>query len=330
MNQDRAKLAEAAYKNVETLKKNVGKPASAAASATVKPAGPTKITPSGLPEPVAGMGIVQIFMYIIAGILLLGIILLIVDYWVFPIFKREPGGPGYVSLPGSDTSDNFWSSLKEIKDITIGTPPPPDPNNPNPIIPLTTSTIEGQSSYTITLDVLINDEKPQDLGPNAASNNIQRAFFVLGSLEEPIITFTLENTTNTIHTNAYETDTKNRRSIRSTIIDNVPIHTPFRLGFVKTPKVMEAYLNGLLVHTVQLQGQSINPTTGDMIFAPANIKRTVVQTTPGVNKPKQTTILLSRGIQAMNLRLFPYSIQPNEMQGRMSDLTSISTFTPKA
>jgi len=325
MNQDRAELAKSAYKNVETLKKNVSKSTSAAASTTVKPAGPTAITPSGLPEPIAGMGIVQIFMYIIAGILLIGIILLIMDYWVFPIFKRTPGGPGYVSLPGSDTSDNFWASLKEIKDITIGAPPPPDPENPNPIIPLASSTIEGQSSYSVTLDVLINDDKPQDLGYNAASNNVQRTFFMIGSLEQPIVTFTLDNNTNTIHTNIYETDSQNRRLIRSTIVDNVPVHTPFRLGFVKSPKIVEAYLNGLLVHTVQLQGQQINPTAGDIIFAPANIKRTIIHRNPGA-KPTQTTILLSRGIQAMNLRLFPYSIQPNEMQGRMNDLTDIASF----
>jgi hypothetical protein len=56
MNQDRAKAAEAALKNVETLKKSLTKSNSAKAKTIAAPAGPTKIQASGLPEPIAGTG----------------------------------------------------------------------------------------------------------------------------------------------------------------------------------------------------------------------------------------------------------------------------------
>jgi hypothetical protein len=39
--------------------------------------------------------------------------------------------------------------------------------------------------------------------------------------------------------------------------------------------------------------------------------------------------ILSTGIQVMNLRLFSYAVQPDEMQARMSDLTLTTTFNPK-
>jgi hypothetical protein len=274
MNQDRAKAAEAALKNVETLKKSLTKPDSTKAKTVVAtPAGPTKIQASGLPEPVAGTGFVQYIMYFIGGILVLGVVLMIIDRWFFPVFKRTPGGAGYISLPGNDMSDNFWIDLKSINDITIGAQPEStDTSTPPPIpAPLYSTVLASQSTYTITLDVLINDEKPQDLGPNAATNNISRTFFFLGTAldnNNRKVTFTMDNTMNRVHVNVFNS----RNEPQSCVIDNVPIHKPFRIGFVKTSYAMEAYLNGLLVKTVQLKGQQVDPMMGDIIYSPQNIK----------------------------------------------------------
>jgi hypothetical protein len=279
MNQDRAKAAEAALKNVETLKKSFTKSNSAKAKTIAAPTGPTKIQASGLPEPVAGTGFVQYIMYFIGGVLLLGVVLMFVDRWFFPIFKRAPGAPGYISLPGTDESDKFWVDLTNINDVTIGSAPTTSTSStsstpPNPP-PLYSSLLASQSTYSITLDVLINDEKPQDLG-STASNNILRTFFFLGSgLENNNrkITFTMDNNMNRVHINVFSNSKASPYSqiIQSCVIDNVPIHKPFRVGLVKTSYAMEAYLNGLLVKTVQLQGQQNDPNMGDIIYAPQNI-----------------------------------------------------------
>ena len=360
MNQDRAKAAEAAIKNVETLKKSLAKSNSVKGTAekVVTPAGPTKIQPSGLPEPIAGTGFVQYIMYFIGGVLVLGVVLMIVDRWFFPIFKRTPGGTGYISLPGSDMADTFWTDLKTINDITIGTPPPPSSTSsstppPNPE-PLYSPVLASQSTYTITLDVLINDEKPQNLAAN-----LSRTFFFLGTGLDDIhrkVTFTMDNTKNRVHINVFSNSKVAPFSqiIQSCIIDNVPIHKPFRIGLVKTSYAMEAYLNGLLVQTVQLQGQQVDPMMGDTIYAPQNIKYTLVPAATAaatgtgaggitgaasaaaatirsaVAAAVSTPIVLSTGIQVMNLSLFPYAVQPNEMQARMGDLTQITTFDPKS
>lgn len=318
MNQDRAKLAEAALKNVETLKKEVS-----INPKTVKPVtqtGPTKIQPSGLPEPIAGTGFVRYILYFIAAVLVLGIILMVVDYWFFPIFKRMPGGAGYVSLPGSDTSESFWTDLvstttaQSIKNVTIGAPPPDvQAATPPPIFSVS---VEGQPTYTITLDILINDEKPQDLPTNTS-----RTIFFLGtSLTSPKLTITMDNTKNTAHITIFSVNpaSASDRLRRSAVIDNIPIHTPFRISLVKTSHVLEAYLNGLLIQTRELTGQELDPVGGDIIFAPQNITLTQAS--------KQ--YILSKGIQVMNLRLFPYAVQPNEMMARMSDLSQLTTFNP--
>jgi hypothetical protein len=398
MNQDRAKAAEAALKNVETLKKSLTKSNSAKAKTLATPEGPTKIQASGLPTPVAGTGFVQYIMYSIGGILLLGVVLMVVDRWFFPIFKRTPGGPGYISLPGTDMSDNYWTDLTSIRNITVGSPPPTATSSTsaaNPA-PLYSSSLASQPTYSITLDVMINDEKPQDLG---ATTTIMRTFFFLGSgLEDTNrkITFTMDNSINRVHVNVFNI----ADAIQSCVIDNVPIHVPFRIGLVKTSYAMEAYLNGLLVHTVQLKGQQLNPDVGDIIYAPQNITsppsatkttrinavttaetalttaknnadtaetaaltaaRTAATTVSTENTAAAATAatanvaaqllysdaqtalataqaalttasaedkILSKGIQVMNLNLFPYAVMPNEMQARMSDLTQVTTFNP--
>jgi hypothetical protein len=313
MNQERAKLAEAALKNVETLKKQVS-----INPKTIRPVtqtGPTKIQPSGLPEPIAGTGFVRYILYFIGGVLVLGILLMVVDYWFFPIFKRKPGGAGYISLPGSDTSEQFWTDLtssisaQSIKDVSIGTPPL-DVQTATPP-PVFSVSIEGQPTYSMTLDILINDEKPQDLG----TGNQYRTIFLLGtSLINPKLTITMDNTKNTAHINVYSS-----AGPLSAVIDNIPIHTPFRIGLVKSSHALEVYLNGLLVQTRKITGQEMDPSGGDKIYAPQNITRTQAS----------TQYVLSKGIQVMNLRLFPYAVQPNEMIARMSDLTQLITFNPK-
>ena len=72
---------------------------------------------------------------------------------------------------------------------------------------------------------------------------------------------------------------------------------------------MEGYLNGLLIRTINLRSNTIDPNTGDTIYSPDNIIKG--------GKP------LSKGIKAMNLRLFGEAIRPAEMKARMTDLAVI-------
>jgi hypothetical protein len=215
-------------------------------------------------------------------------------------------------IPGTDTSELYWETPKSVTNILIGLPAANEGQ-------LSTNLIESQSNYSITLDVLINDEYPQQtISPY---KDLQRTFFAMGpSIVEPSMSFSLDNQRNTVYINVYD---KNAR-VQTAVLDNVPVHTPFRIGIVKSPYAMEAYLNGLLVKTIQLRSSYINPTTGDKIFAPSNITHT--PSTKQGSTPV-APITLSAGIKALNLRLFAESIDPNEMQARMSDLASVTEFS---
>ena len=294
MNASRVDKISEVLKNVQ----NLGK--------TIKTASGIKVANAPEPmnaigQPVKGSGFVQIAMYVVAGILLIGIILLGVDQWITPIFQKSPGAPGYIAIPGTDISQNYWLKASEVKDIIIGTPPPV--TNGTPL--LSTTVLEGQSSYSITMDVLITDEYPQDLG----IGQNQRIFFTMSqTVENPSLRVSLDNEKNTVYITCFDTDGL-QQSVK---IDNVPIHAPFRVGLTVSPYLLEGYLNGLLVQTRQLNTVSKPPTTGDKIFAPANIVL--------------NTKVMSRGISVLNMRCFGYQVPASEMKGRMGDLLEKPSF----
>ena len=265
---------------------------------------------SGVPKAIEGSGIIKIMMYVVAGLLLIGIILLIVDQWITPIFKRSPGGSGYIPIPGTDLSQVYWQTPSTVGDILIGTPPPSVPVEGAPAIPipLSTTVIEGQSNYSITMDICINDEAPQSIGINN-----KRVFFMLGqTVATPTLSAWIDNSKNTAYVTVYTSD-----MLQDTVaVENVPIHTSFRIGIVNTHYALEGYLNGKLVMTRQKRGTAKVPTTGDTIFSPANI----------IENKK----VLSQNIKVLNVRVFGYSVSPSEMQGRMDDLISTTVFNPPA
>ena len=291
-------------KTTKQLGKNIKKPISSNRMPTLM----GQLGPSRLPQSVEGSGVLKIILYIVAGLLLIGLILLSVDQWITPIFIRTPGGRGYIPIPGTDLSQVYWKTGADVEDILVGTPVPPTvtPGAPIPKPPLSTTVIEGQSNYSITMDVYITDDSSQTVGVDG-----RRTFFMLGqSVTTPTLTVSIDNSKNSAYITSYDSTGLQE----SAIIDNVPIHKPFRLGLVKTPYALEGYLNGKLVMTRQQRAANKIPTLGDKIFSPANI---IV----GGN-------VLSKNIKVLNIRTFGYSVSPSEMQGRMDTLTLATIFNP--
>jgi len=304
MDISRAERIADIMKTTKQLGKNISKPISPIKIPTVL----GQTNSSILPKPVEGTGVIKILMYFVAGLLLIGLILLGVDQWITPIFQRVPGGSGYIPVPGTDMSQVYWETSSTIKNVFIGTPPTPAPTQAGIVDtpPLYTTVIEGQSNYSITMDVFIGDESPQNIN---ADN--RRIFFFLGqTLNAPTLYAWIDNTKNTAYITAFTAG-----GLQDTVIlENVPIHTSFRIGIVNTYYALEGYLNGKLVMTRQKKLANKIPATGDTIFSPENIK---IQDK-----------VLSQNIKVMNLRLFGYSVSPSEMQGRMGDLISTNTFKP--
>jgi len=308
MDVSRAEKIAEILKTTKQLTKNVGKPATAkAGQAQAQAPALLQAAPEGpaaLPPPVAGTDFLRVLMYVVAGLLIVGLILLAVDQWITPVFQRTPGGQGFIPIPGNDSTQVYWATLKDIADITVGAPPLTSTKA------LSTTVIEGQTNYSITMDVYVKDEFAQDLA--ATDNDKQRRiFFALGStVASPALIAWISNDANTAYVTSFDSN-----GLEETVeFENIPIHTPFRIGIVKTPYAMEGYLNGLLVKTRQIKSANILPSTGFKIFSPANI---VVNGTT-----------LSKNILVLNVRTFGYTAASSEMQGRMSDLKLETDFIP--
>jgi len=296
----RSEKIASAVKDVFDLGKSIKKPS------TLQYVNPVN-SKTGLPPVVAGSFTVRIIMYILASILVILLFLLAIDHWVTPILIRSPGDGGYISVPGTDTSQVYWPDTSKVADITIGIPTDLSGN-------LGTTLIEGQTNYSITMDVLIDNELSQNLGNDANNVPLQRTLFILGStLSTPTLKVTLDNILNDIHITAVGTD----GSLQSITLENVPIHTPFRIGLSKSASVMEGYLHGKLVMTRNLKVPAKVPIGGDKIFSTTNIKTIV----------NNNEVVLSRGIKVINVRLFGDTIYPSEMLGRMGDLCAVGLFS---
>jgi hypothetical protein len=297
----RAEIAKTALKDLQGLGKKIGQ--SSVSSVISK-------SPYLSGTPLSASTLFNAVLYIGTGIFAVILILMAVDQWVTPIFQTKPGSKGFLLLPGTDTSQVYWTNIREVDNILIGLPSPTySEKYPGAAQPLSTTVIEEQDSYTITLDVYIENEFPQDIGTETS-----RKFFVLGpSLSMPTITMSLDNLKNTVYITVIDTD----GNFQSCVLDNVPIHKPFRIGFTKSGNIIEGYINGKLEKTINLRSKNlIKPTTGSLIFAPSKI-------TSGSGAQ---VLSLSKGIKVMNMRLFGYAVSPSEMIGRMSDLIPRNKF----
>ena len=298
MDASRAQKIAQVLKDTRTLGKDIGKPvAGPAAAAAVRAA--TEAT-SRLPIGSIGGTVMKYLLYLIATLLAIGLLVLAIDQWVTPIFKRLPP-----SLPGIDKTQVFWTNTSSVAEIIVGTPPASlTPSVTTPYV----SILQGQESYAFTADVLINDEFPKTL-PGGVTDRI---FFTVGtnpfSLNTSKIEISLNNTVNTVKVTA-----RSSNGLESAEIENVPIRTSFRIGVVKTPTYMDVYLNGKLYKTRKLSGTSAAIATGDTIYPPSSIR--------------SGTTTLSTGIKVLNFRAFGYVPEPSEMLSRMNDLIPTASFS---
>jgi hypothetical protein len=312
MEQSRANKISEVLKNVATLGKQLQPQgvASAAASRLVPEA------KNAIGVPVQGTGFTRIIMYVIAGILLIGILLLGIDQWITPVFQRSPGAPGYIPIPGTDTTQLFWTNMSNTNNITVGSVTPIT-TEAGTVTPLSVTVIEGQSSYSLTMDIKINNEYPLEFPSSipltTSFANRRRIFFIISQdatgTTAPVFQVSLDNNQNKIYVTSFNNTGTPEESI---IIDNVPIHKRFRLGITLSSKMIEGYLNGLLVTSKNLLHAPTAPIRGHKIFAPSNIKLGT----------ESSAITLSAGISVLNLRVFGYVASAAEMKARMSDFTT--------
>jgi hypothetical protein len=176
----------------------------------------------------------RILAYVLSIFIILLVILLFVHFFITPIFKFFPGGPGIISIPGYDDGKLFWTTATSgsisNKDLPIA------------------SLIYG---YTINLDVFVENPlqfstKPRIFFSRGASRqDTPSGDTLLGILTNYNLVAALLPDTNDLIISVLN---KNN-NMENIIVPNIPIQEPFRLSMVVMEQALEVYINGKLLKT---------------------------------------------------------------------------------
>ncbi len=200
--------------------------------------------------------IARILSYLLAIIVVILVILLFINFFITPIFKLTPGGPGIIPVPGFDDGVLFWSSTNAGMIL----------NKDLPIV--------AQSfGYTINLDVFVQNPLQFSTAP--------RVFFSRGATQKQKASgdTMLSVLDNYNLAAALLPDTSDllvsvlnvHNNMENILVPNISVQEPFRLTMVVMEQALEVYINGHLVKTRMFSAPpkdvkgDIYPSTGTEI-----------------------------------------------------------------
>ena len=235
---------------------------STAKTPNYKPTTGNYTTKSNIGSAGAGTGssIARILSYILAIFIVIMVILLFINYFITPIFRLRPGGPGIIPVPGFDDGKLFWNKNSAGQILNKNLP------------------ISSQSfSYTMNLDVFVQNPLQFSKQPRvffsrgATKTETPTGDTLLGVLSNYNIVAGLLPDTNDLIVSVLNKD----NNMESVVIPNIPIQEPFRLSMVVMEQALEVYINGHLMKTRSF-GAPPKSVEGD-IYPAAGIEANVVK-----------------------------------------------------
>ena len=176
----------------------------------------------------------RILAYILSIIIILLVILLFVHFFITPIFKFNPGGPGIIPVIGFDDGKLFWTTTTSGPIL-------------NTFLPIA-SQVYG---YTINLDVFVENPLQFSTRPRiffsrgASKQETPSGNTLLGVLTNYNLVAALLPDTNDLIVSVLNKD----NNMENIVVPNIPIQEPFRLTMVVMEQALEVFINGKLIKT---------------------------------------------------------------------------------
>jgi len=195
--------------------------------------------------PATGLTIGKAVLAIISMLLIVGIFLTLIHFFIKPIFRFKPGDKGIIPINVKPDSTQFWTGTTTdsiaMKDSAIS---------------------NSAAEYSITLDVFMNNpthfeknkgfrpifvrsSKTEYVGPGEPEVNNPQTFFQQFGREYNLAIYFDKDTNDLI----VSTTTVQRDQV-SVRVENIPVRQPFRIGVVLGNTVMDVYMNGRLYRSV--------------------------------------------------------------------------------
>lgn len=203
----------------------------------------------------------RILAFVLAIIIVMIILLLFVDKYITPIFRSQPGSPGIVTLPWTDTGVLFWKTNSD----TIK----------NEVTPIRNKFFD----YSFILDIFIENpiyftNQPRILVSRggmpidaSGSTTVDRTTLLSVLQYYNFVVALLPDTTDMI------VSVLNQNHImENIIIPNITVQNTFRLGVVIMDKAFEVYIDGRLMKT-RSYGAPLLDVRGDIVAGSTNVAK---------------------------------------------------------
>jgi hypothetical protein len=235
-------------------------------------------------------GVIQYLYYFIMLTVIVLFILILVNYLITPIFRTTPGGKGFIPVPGMDDATVYWKrdvDVKILKDTEIG---------------LGAAT----ENWSYMMDIIIDNPTSNTNTPRVLLTRGNLMAIPSGTFNDNDTILTLAPNFNTIvyldrmtnDVNVAVQLVQGEGANQTTVIEqiqipNVPVRKPIRLGVMVGSKVLEVYINGMLVRS-KTYTLPVRAVRGDI--QPAN------------------DAILSSTARVANLRVFNYPLSPAQFR----------------
>lgn len=176
----------------------------------------------------------RILSYLLAIIIVILVILLFINFFITPIFRLRPGGPGIIPVPGFDDGKLYWNKT-----------------SPGMILNKDLPIVSHSFDYTVNLDVFIQNPLQFSVAPRVffsrGGNQKQKSSgdTMLSVLENYNLAAALLPDTSDLIVSVLNMN----NNMENIIVPNIPVQEPFRLTMVVMQQALEVYINGKLVKT---------------------------------------------------------------------------------
>ena len=204
----------------------------------------------------------RILAFVLAIIIVMIILLLFVDKYITPIFRSQPGSPGIVTLPWTDTGVLFWKTNSD----TIKNEVTPIQNKFFDYSFIVDIFIENPIYFTNQPRILVS-RGGMPIDESTASTTVDRTTLLSVLQYYNFVVALLPDTTDMI------VSVLNQNHImENIIIPNITVQSPFRLGVVIMDKAFEVYIDGRLMKT-RSYGAPLLDVRGDIVAGSTNVAK---------------------------------------------------------